>query len=615
MTIALKEAAFADHNRHVREYLAYYISLGHLPKYAVMINGPWGIGKTFLVRKSLRELGHLGEHVYVSLYGLQSIDAIDSALFSAIHPLVGPKGAKIAGRMVSAIAKSAFRFEANLKTEDLVNKFGGSLLVFDDLERCEMSINAVLGYINEFVEHDGCRVIVIANEHEITKDQHYRARREKLIGKTLEVQSAFDEALIHFISQVDDKYTSALFRKRAPDISAIYHQSQLHNLRILQQTMWDFERFFRVLTEKHRQSEDATSRLMRFFFALSFELKAGRLQVADLQSRLERMVAGATAKPAGDAPDALKSAIDRYPEVDLNDPVLSDELLIDILAKGLVDEEKIRASLDRSTYFVVKANEPCWRTVWHWFDRTDDEFDAAYRKMEQLFETRQFTIVGEMLHVFGLRLFLSDAGVLKKERKEIVKEAKRYINDMYAQKRLGPLAPDDPGEMRVGAYGGLGIHENETTDFREILQYLRQRQRQAAEGTYPAEASSLLAKMRSDPPGFLRQICIVGNDAGRYAKTPILAFVDPGEFVTSLLKLHPERQRIVLTALALRYENGRLDQDLPQERPWLIAVRDTLIAQSAKMAPISRYRVHWHIENYISAILDEDDITERVDSK
>jgi KAP-like P-loop domain-containing protein len=610
MTLALKETAFADHNRHVREYLAYYISLAHSPKYAVMINGPWGIGKTFLVRKVLRELGRPGEHVYVSLYGMQSVDEIDSALFSAIHPLVGSNGVRIAGRMVGAMAKSAFRFEANLKPEELANKFDGSLFVFDDLERCEMSINAVLGYINEFVEHDGCRVIVIANENEVTKDEHYRSRREKLIGKTLEVQSAFDEALIHFISQIDDPFTNALFKRRAADISSVYHQSQLYNLRILQQTMWDFERFFRILTEKHRQNEEAVSHLMRFLFALSFELKAGRLLATDLRSRLDKVVAGTTTKREKPEPNPLMAASSRYPEVDLNDATLSDDLLVDILAKGLVEEEKIRASLDRSSYFVVRSNEPSWRTVWHWFERTDEEFESAYRKMEQQFDTRQLNIVGEMLHVFGLRLFLSDAGVLKKTRREIVNDSKRYINDMYTQRRLSPLPLDGAGEMVAGGYGGLGIHENETPDFREILQYLRQTQKQAAEDNYPVEATTLLNKMRVDPQAFLRLICLNSNEPGRYYKTPILAFVDPDQFVTTLLRLHPERQRIALTALTLRYEQGRLDRELPQERPWLIAVRDKLTVQAAKLAPISRYRVHWHIENFFTAILAEEEAAE-----
>jgi Cdc6-like AAA superfamily ATPase len=41
-------------NRHIKEYLAYYIALPHSPHYAVMITGPWGIGKTFLIKKLLQ---------------------------------------------------------------------------------------------------------------------------------------------------------------------------------------------------------------------------------------------------------------------------------------------------------------------------------------------------------------------------------------------------------------------------------------------------------------------------------------------------------------------------------------------------------------------------------
>ena len=42
-----------------------------------------------------------------------------------------------------------------------------SILVFDDLERCDCPLNEVLGYINTFVEQEGIKVILIANEKEI----------------------------------------------------------------------------------------------------------------------------------------------------------------------------------------------------------------------------------------------------------------------------------------------------------------------------------------------------------------------------------------------------------------------------------------------------------------
>jgi sigma54-dependent transcription regulator len=63
-----------DRNRHIREYLRYYVKLAQAPHYAVLIGGPWGIGKTFLVKKILEEQFKSDPtgYTYVSLYGLTS---------------------------------------------------------------------------------------------------------------------------------------------------------------------------------------------------------------------------------------------------------------------------------------------------------------------------------------------------------------------------------------------------------------------------------------------------------------------------------------------------------------------------------------------------------------
>ena len=43
------------------------------------------------------------------------------------------------------------------------------IICFDDLERCYLSINEILGYINRLVEHNNCKVVILANEKEIGK--------------------------------------------------------------------------------------------------------------------------------------------------------------------------------------------------------------------------------------------------------------------------------------------------------------------------------------------------------------------------------------------------------------------------------------------------------------
>ena len=43
------------------------------------------------------------------------------------------------------------------------------VIVFDDLERCEMPISETLGYINDYVEHKNVKCVIVANEQEINK--------------------------------------------------------------------------------------------------------------------------------------------------------------------------------------------------------------------------------------------------------------------------------------------------------------------------------------------------------------------------------------------------------------------------------------------------------------
>jgi len=156
-----------DPNRHIREYLRYYLSLTSPPGYAVMIRGPWGIGKTFLIRQILAQLfDDEKAYIYVSLYGVDTPSEIDTAIFAATHPILGSKAAKVVGRALNAGLK--FKgFENPITLQDFKRRTTGAIYVFDDIERSSMSSDAIFGYINQFVEHSGCRVILVANEAEL----------------------------------------------------------------------------------------------------------------------------------------------------------------------------------------------------------------------------------------------------------------------------------------------------------------------------------------------------------------------------------------------------------------------------------------------------------------
>ena len=160
--------------------------------YAVLINGEWGSGKTYFVKnKIIPRIEKLGEGkklktLYVSLYGATSEADISKKICLSILRFLGEeKGGKIAcdiadskvGGKIALIGKTALSaisesFSINVNFEDLLSQLFQSekyILVFDDLERCNMDINRSLGYINSFVEHYGAKVIIVANEDEIGK--------------------------------------------------------------------------------------------------------------------------------------------------------------------------------------------------------------------------------------------------------------------------------------------------------------------------------------------------------------------------------------------------------------------------------------------------------------
>lgn len=177
--------------------------------YAVMIDGEWGCGKTYFIKERL--CVELEKHeedkannksgykqkgiIYLSLYGVKSLEEISKKiLMESYLTKTGhakgflKKGTKIAGTMLPMlfdVIKPITGLE--LESENVSNALGSflsvkdSILIFDDLERCNCPVNEVLGYINTYVEHDGMKVIIVANQKEIGKSAYLENQELKYL--------------------------------------------------------------------------------------------------------------------------------------------------------------------------------------------------------------------------------------------------------------------------------------------------------------------------------------------------------------------------------------------------------------------------------------------------
>lgn len=579
-----------DPNRHIREYLRYYLSLTSAPGYAVMIRGPWGIGKTFLIRQILAELfTDEKAYIYVSLYGVDAPSEIDTAIFAATHPILGSKAAKVVGRALNAGLKFT-GIENPITIQDFERRTTGAIYVFDDIERSSMSSDAIFGYINQFVEHSGCRVVLVANEAELENSDGYRRKREKLVGQTMEAKSAVRGALSAFLAEVAHAEARDHLRSVENHIVELYEQGAVNNLRVLKQTLWDFGRFYQAIEPHHRQHARAMLHILRLLFALSFEIKLGRLDARQIRGRKDHWIAAMMDRD-NDAP--IKSTFDRYKGIDLSDTTLSDELLIELLVNGVIDDSLIKRDLDASAWFLEPADEPSWRTIWHRFERDDGAVVEAIAALQRELANFQYRDPGEILHIFGMMLMMTDINLLEGDRDSVVETAKTYIVALRQRGELPPLNPNSFMEhIRHGSWGGLGFTDAESEHFGQIYNFLGEQRKLARIERLPALAERLMDELGKDPDLFCRRLVGHGGEGSDLMDGPVLKEIDPAEFLAAVMQQPAQVQCQVFQCLASRYNHGAFDRELEDELLWAKSLREEMLNLAKNSDPVRQDKLN-----------------------
>ncbi|WVV48098.1 hypothetical protein THH46_00170 [Pseudomonas sp. NA13] len=105
----------------------------------------------------------------------------------------------------------------------------------------------------------------------------YSETREKLIGRSLEVQPEIDGAFTHFLTQISSTPAKRALEEHSQTVVQVFSEASSRNFRVLQQTMWDFERIANCLDESHFVNSEGIKAMIGTFFAISIEYKAGRL--------------------------------------------------------------------------------------------------------------------------------------------------------------------------------------------------------------------------------------------------------------------------------------------------------------------------------------------------
>jgi len=311
--------------------------------YAIMINGEWGSGKTYFWNNKVRPKidgmqfhGKKYSTIYMSLYGISNLEEISKKIFIETTQLMDKNvrkhldssskisipeyaktGLNIANSFRVNSSNEKINYEKFFTTDDKV-------LCFDDLERANVDVIDILGYINNFVEHDHIKTIIICNEKELAtklknsnlemktfiatyildkegslsstekpmveriqdkieyvfdKANDYERIKEKLIGETFEYIPEFNYIINGILMRYEnDKELIRFLRENTPYIINTFNKSGTRNLRILKHALNDFKKIFEMVNNNYPNTNHRIMQTMLIFtIAISFEIKAGKI--------------------------------------------------------------------------------------------------------------------------------------------------------------------------------------------------------------------------------------------------------------------------------------------------------------------------------------------------
>ncbi len=312
--------------------------------YAIMINGEWGSGKTYFwnnkIRPKIESMQLNGKRytaIYMSLYGISNLEEISKKIFIETTQLMDKNLKKFMDasgvKNIPEYAKTGL---------DMANFFGvtqngdridygqffstdDKVLCFDDLERANVDVIDILGYINNFVEHDHIKTIIICNEKELStklknsnlemktfiatylldkenklniktdkpmverirdtieyvfdKANDYERIKEKLIGETFEYAPEFTYIINGLLMRYENCPDLIRFlRENTNLIISTFNKSGTRNLRILKHSLTNFKKIFDEVNKSYPNTNHRVLQTMLIFtIAISFEIKAGKI--------------------------------------------------------------------------------------------------------------------------------------------------------------------------------------------------------------------------------------------------------------------------------------------------------------------------------------------------
>ena len=582
-----KDKNMTRHNQEILDCLNDYLKV-RKPGYAVLLRGSWGCGKTFFVKEWLDALKAKKDDdddfytlapIYVSLYGMTSTSQIDEEMKRAVSPILHSKFMKTAGKMFKVAISAALQYNIDLNNDgvgdmkmectidpkallgsDDLHVKGNRLVVFDDLERCHVSIKEVMGYINYYVEHIGCNVVIVGDDEKLNKKQDFQEIKEKTIGREFELDPEIDAAVECFVCDeniIDKDYLA----HNTELIKACFKASRTNNLRLLKQSLCDFSLMMGRIPTKTKQYptfEKIKQRLLANFVAVYAEDKGQEVNMDDYGRKFgEEVSAQMTLDLTGEEKPVMSEMTkkhEKYNVAGLTDKYYAmvphyADFVLEYLRKGRVDLSFIETE-------IKKDEKKPWEVLQNYMCLDNDVLTKNVDLNAGYLESGEFGSVDEMLSSAFIMLMIIHWKLTPKYSVETVS---KWCAKTMREKYYGSCkSQNELHDMRQHVITCVGYYVGDQVP--EVKSFLIELGKVYAEieGKLKNDLTVFLETLSDDKIEELYNVYsgVMPDHSTSYSSSPIFANVDPEKFVNGFTNLSNGGKRKVISLIVGHYNDA-----------------------------------------------------------
>ena len=504
--------------------------------YAIMINGEWGSGKTYFWNhrikdkiESLQLNGKKYTTIYMSLYGISNLEEISKKIFIETTQLMDkglkkymeshnqttiPEYAKTGIDMANAfgISKTGDKvdYERFFSTDDKV-------LCFDDLERANVDVVDILGYINNFVEHDHIKTIIICNEKELATKfkssnlemktfiatylldkqgdinktdkpmvekikekmeyvfdnaNDYERIKEKLIGETFEYAPKFNYIINGLLMRYENNQDLIRFlRENQNLIIATFNKSGTRNLRILKHALNDFTKVYENVNKLYPNTNLRVLQTMLIFtIAVSFEIKAGKItkdKFVNIESNEEYKAILVSSRVMMDNRQFYIKEFDNNYYFNFKSEYRFFKFIETYVRTRIFDMKALKKDMEAIINTIDTEKLPGYKRLLteEYWKISDEQFPVIIEEVLEYVKSGKLKLI-EITKLFAYFSYFIRRGLVKKDIKEI---KQIFIGGMDISYRTSKYCDNVEEEL-----SRIGIDSSGVQDVEEIINYFMQ---------------------------------------------------------------------------------------------------------------------------------------------